>query len=102
MIVPPNEVGLLRQSCPTTDGGILPPLFLQCIQQIVYTSRQINTIPEHPMQIFNAVLICDVDEIDFTRSSMQKCYENVDLAYWYDASTPTTGRQLYDLIFINS
>ena len=31
VILPPNIVGLWRQSCPTKFGGILPPHFLQCI-----------------------------------------------------------------------
>ena len=61
------------------------------IQQLVYTSRQLNTIPDRPLSVFNTVIVCQCDQLAATHSALRSCYEAVEVAYWYNTAIPTTG-----------
>ena len=61
------------------------------IQQLVFTSRQLNTIPDRPLPVFNTVVVCPCDMLQATISAVKSCYDNIDVAYWYNTGIPTTG-----------
>ena len=61
---------------------------------LVYTSRQVNSVPERPQPFFTLVIVCDVEQIPESLSAMKKCFDHSDVGYYYDQSTPDTAGML--------
>ena len=56
------------------------------VQSLVYTTKQINTIPEKTVCTFNVALIStSLSKIDELKSCLLKCYEHVSVCYWQTA-----------------
>ena len=53
-----------------------------------YTCRQVNTLPEKPLPLFNVVVICDINQLDEATAAL-KCFDEVERAHWYNKSVQT-------------
>ena len=54
-----------------------------------YTCRQVNTMPEKPLPLFNVVVICDIKQLNEATAALKKCFDEVEQAYWYNKSVQT-------------
>ena len=61
------------------------------VRKLVYTSRQLNTLPDNPLTIFNFIVLCSVSQMDMVVEEVNRCYDNVDRAYWSQPSTSLSG-----------
>ncbi len=58
------------------------------IQSLVYTTKQLNTIPEKTVSTFNVALIStSLSKIEELKNCLLKCYEHVSVCYWQTACT---------------
>ena len=57
----------------------------------MYTSRQINTIPENPLPVFNAIFFCLPVQAEQMESELGRCYDKVNTAYWHNKQYPIPG-----------
>ncbi len=54
----------------------------------VYTTKQLNTIPEKTVSTFNVALIStSLSKIEELKNCLLKCYEHVSVCYWQTACT---------------
>ena len=50
---------------------------------VAYTGRQLNSTSA-AVQLFNMVIICKLVQVQMVVTSMQKCFDLVEVAYWYN------------------
>ncbi len=57
------------------------------ILNVIFTCRQVNTIPEKTLSLYNIVLIGeDLSQLETTQSAMESCYSCVSVCYWHNSS----------------
>ena len=64
------------------------------VQKLVYTSRQLNTLPVNPLTVFNCVMLCSISQMDMVADEMKRCYDNVDRAYWCNLSVSSSSKYM--------
>ena len=70
------------------------------VKKLVYTSRQLNTMPLVPL--FNCALVCTTAQLDMVRQQVLECYDHIDVLYWHNKAAATTGQcQNHMFPFIN-
>ena len=57
------------------------------VRKLIYTSRQLNTLPDNPLTVFNCVVLCLTSQMDMVADEMKRCYDNVSRAYWCNRSS---------------
>lgn len=72
------------------------------IRRLVYTSRQLNTLPDHPLTVFNCVVLCSISKMDMVVEEMKRCYDNVDRAYWNNPFMSSSGNILFNVASITT
>ena len=67
------------------------------VRKLIYTSRQLNTLPYNPLTVFNCVVLCLTSQMDMVADEMKRCYDNVSRAYWCNrASTSASSSGIYN------
>ena len=62
------------------------------VQRLAYTSRQLNTLPEHPLMLFNCVIICTAEQMESVAKSLQQCFNHTEFGYWHNQACSTSGK----------
>ena len=64
------------------------------ITKIAYTSRQLNTLPEAPLALFNICFICTLSSnADWSdKDALTPCYDHVEVAYWHNKKIKVVGK----------
>ena len=61
------------------------------MRKLVYTSRQLNALPDNPLTTFNCIALCSISQMDMVVTEMKRCYDNVERGYWSWSSSPTSS-----------
>ena len=59
-------------------------------ESIAYTCRQINSCCT-PLQFFNLVIKCSLDQVEAVKVALLKCYDHVEVEYCYNKSTESVS-----------
>jgi len=62
------------------------------VQKLAYTSRQLNTLPEHPLTLFNCVIICATHQMETVAKSLKQCFDHTECGYWHNQGCSTTSK----------
>jgi len=62
------------------------------VQKLAYTSRQLNTLPEHPLTLFNYVIICATHQMETVAKSLKQCFDYTECGYWHSQGCSTTSK----------
>ena len=61
------------------------------IQQLAFTTKQVNSVERMP-QIFNVAVICSLlSQSKVVRDSIARCFDHVEELYFYDKSISCAG-----------
>ena len=69
------------------------------VQRLAYTSRQLNTLPEHPLMLFNCVIICTAEQMESVAKSLQQCFNHTEFGYWHNQACSTSGKSPFWIKF---
>ena len=69
------------------------------VQKLAYTSRQLNTLPEHPLMLFNCVIICTAEQMESVAKSLQQCFNHTEFGYWHNQACSTSGKSPFWIKF---
>ena len=59
------------------------------IKKLVYTSKQLNTIPERTLPLYNIALIGDLSSLEPMKAALKKCYDEISVATSTTINRPT-------------
>ena len=62
------------------------------VQKLAYTSRQLNTLPELPLMLFNCVIICATHQMETVAKSLKQCFDHTECGYWHNQGCSTTSK----------